>query len=358
MSLGLDLSINWATTAWRRGFSNETVIQVGNIGTQQASNTVVTLVFPQEAYVLQSDLSFASPNEKSFVWNLGTIKPGEKKTIQIIDSIGLEATTGQMLHVNANVEANGTDLNLSNNSFAEEVEVVGALDPNDMLVSPKGDGPQGFISKEQWLTYTIRFENIGTYKATYVFLENSLPSGLDVSTFEVISSSHQFSYTINPQRMLMVSFLHINLPTATEDSVGAHGYFKYKIRPQKSIQGGSSIENNAKIFFDFESPIETNNVLNTIKSDGSNDIKSLKTRPNPADQHVLLILDEESYKVSEPKVVVNWKIINETGTLIKQGAGNFESIQEIDISMIQSGFYILKVIDQLGDLYIGKIVKN
>ncbi|MBL0063793.1 MAG: hypothetical protein IPP38_02000 [Bacteroidetes bacterium] len=44
--------------------------------------------------------------------------------------------------------------------------VVGSYDPNAIEVMPAGNGSQGFISPEDsLLTYTIHFQNTGTYYA-------------------------------------------------------------------------------------------------------------------------------------------------------------------------------------------------
>jgi uncharacterized repeat protein (TIGR01451 family) len=358
VQLGYDLSISLATTAWRRGFTNETVIQVSNLGTESAENAVVSLILPEEAYFVSADLSYSSPSAKTFVWDLGTIKPGVTRTIQLMYSIGLEATTEQILLINASTEASGTDLDHTNNSLSEEVEVVGAIDPNDILVSPRGEGPQGFISKEQWLTYTIRFENVGTYKATYVFLENQLPEGLDISSFEVISSSHNYNYTLTEQGKLEVNYRYIDLPAAMDDSIGAHGYFKYKIKPKKSVAGGTQIANHAKIYFDFEEPIITNTVISTIKYQGSHEVKNLKIFPNPVSDWVQIILDEEFYRVTDPKVIAHWVIQDYNARSIHEGNGNFEARTEINISHLPTGIYILRAFDQSGQVYVGKMLKK
>jgi len=359
VALGHDLNISLSTTAWRRGFTNETSIRISNQGTEKAENVQAQLIFPKEAYLLSADKNYLSTSDKTFVWELGSLNPGEIATINIIDSVGLSATTGQLLLIDANTFASaGTDLNPDNNKLTEEVEVVGAIDPNDILVSPKGDGPLGYINKNQWLTYTIRFENVGTYEATFVYLENMLPAGLDLSTFEIISSSHNYTYTLTENGKLYVSYRYIALPTSAEDSIGAHGYFKYKIKPKEQLSGGASIVNSAKIFFDFEDPILTNTVINTIKNQGRNEVKNLKVFPNPADEQVNVLIDESYYKTVDPQVITSWSIRNLNEKVVKNGLGNFEASMSIQISDLPAGIYVLRVMDQFGQVYAGKLIKN
>lgn len=355
---GYDLSVSFATTAWRRGFTSETVLLVENRGTNEANGAVLNLRLPEHAYVIAADKPYAQGGEQDYAWALGKIEPGQAVAVGVLDSIGLEAVTGQVLQVQASVSAVGQDLNINNNSVLEEVEIVGAIDPNDILVSPLGDGPEGFISPTQWLTYTIRFENVGTYEATYVFLENALPSELDWSTFEVVSSSHTYTYDLSPKGQLSVSYRHIGLPPAEQDSIGAHGYFKYRILPKQALKGGEQIRNRAEITFDFEAPIVTNTVLNSIKYRGGSEVKKLTVSPNPASGQIAVTLDPDFFKVLEPPLITRWQLFDSQGRQIRQGTGYYEPQLMLDVSSLTTGLYFIRAYDGHGDVYAGRLVKK
>jgi uncharacterized repeat protein (TIGR01451 family) len=358
VQLGYDLNIDISTTAWRRGFTNETTIQVSNLGTENAENVHAQVVFPEEAYLLSSDLQYNSPSAKTYIWELGKLAPGSVKTIHLVDSIGLKATTGQSLMLYANTYASGNDLNEENNNTSEEVVIVGAIDPNDILVSPKGDGPQGYIYKNQYLTYTIRFENVGTYKATYVFLENQIPSGLDLSTFEIISSGHPYTYSLSENGHLRVEYRYIDLPPAMLDSIGAHGYFKYKILPKKTISEGYPIENNAKIYFDFEDPIVTNTVLNTIKFSGESEVKSLKIYPNPATEIITFSIEADYHMLTEPQLISYWIILDATGKILLSGREDQVPSLQVQVGHLPKGTYFIRASNRSGKTYSGKLLKD
>jgi len=358
MTNGYDLAVNFATTAWRRGFSNETILQVHNKGTVEANGARVSLVFPDIAYLLNSSEPFETLDAKTYQWNIGLLMPGQIWTTTISDSIGLQAATGDIVVLAANTTANGTDINTANNSLTEEIAIVGAIDPNDILVSPIGDGFQGFIKKNQWLTYTIRFENIGTYAATYVFLENQLSDKLDPSTFEMISTSHEAGFHIDAKGILKVNYMHINLPPAELDSIGAHGFFKYRIKPHQHLRGGEAITNSAIIVFDFEEPIITNTVLNTIKYAGFNEVKALSFFPNPARTEVKLLLDREFIKMEEPIGVSTWSINDMSGRIMRTGISYGNVAPIINISDLPKGMYVVLATDVNGQVYAGKLMKE
>lgn len=358
LSNGYDLAVNFATTAWRRGFKNQTIVQVQNKGTVAANGAMLSMVYPEEAYLLSSDAEYQLTGPKTFQWNIGQVLPGEVIGVAITDSIGLEAFTGQILMLSASVAANGSDINLLNNNLTEEIEIVGAIDPNDMLVSPKGDGDKGYISKNQWLTYTIRFENVGTFAATYVFLENPLPGHLDWKTFELLSSSHESSHSLSNNGLLTVSYLHINLPPSELDSIGAHGYFKYSIKPHSHLSGGIVITNNARIIFDFEEPILTNTVVNTIKHSGNNEVNSLTIYPNPANGVVRLVLDRDYFKTEEPLGIDKWIITDFSGRTLLSGKSDFELFPTVDVSSLPGGVYMIRAFDEAGRIYAGKLLRQ
>lgn len=289
ISNGYDLSVVFSTTAWRRGFTNETIVQIRNSGTSPAVGGRLTMLYPEEAHVVRSSIEFANSG-KEIQWKLADIKPGETISVSITDSISLDAFTGQKLNLFASVIASGEDLDLENNKHGEEIVVVGAIDPNDIVASPQGDGQEGFIDKDQELTYTIRFENMGTWAATYVFIDNLISDRLDLSTFKMISSSHPADYTILPSGLLKISYINIDLPTAESDPIGAHGYFKYSIKPQMDILPGEEILNTAEIVFDFESPIITNTTRHTIYRT-RDQIAAPTAYPNPFNPMVQIQFD-------------------------------------------------------------------
>jgi uncharacterized repeat protein (TIGR01451 family) len=279
LSNGYDLSVTFATTAWRRGFTNETIVVIANDGTVKALDAELTLYYPDEGYVVDASRDYRKDG-KAYTWTLPEIKAGEILSIAVTDSIGLEAYTGQTLPFSAEVWAPGEDLDLSNNTYSEEIVVVGAIDPNDIIVTPMGEGRDGFIEKDQMLTYTVRFENMGTWHATYVFIDNQLSENLDLNSFTMLSTSHPSTYTLHPDGFLEIAYININLPPAEIDSIGAHGYFKYSIKPKAEIQPGDRILNTAGIVFDFEAPIITNTTLHTIYRT-ADQIEPPNVYPNP-----------------------------------------------------------------------------
>jgi gliding motility-associated-like protein len=144
--------------------------------------------------------------------------------------------------------------------------ILDSYDPNDKQVYPSGVTSQHNIIGTEELEYVIRFQNTGTAPAYNVIVRDAIDESLDLSTLNVGASSHNYSFKVEGEGKaeLVWTFNNIMLPDSTSDEPGSHGFIKYKIKPLKGLARGTKIRNKAGIYFDFNSPVITNEVFNTI----------------------------------------------------------------------------------------------
>jgi hypothetical protein len=136
-------------------------------------------------------------------------------------------------------------------------------DPNDKAVTPAGCGPYGYIENEE-LMYKIRFENVGGTPAIDVVIADILDSDLDPSTIQLVGSSHSVTqFQVFPNDSLSIRFDEIKLP-GIFDAPKNNGYVIFRISPDANLPEGTEIENTSSIFFDYNAPVITNTVLNTV----------------------------------------------------------------------------------------------
>lgn len=150
--------------------------------------------------------------------------------------------------------------------FEYLAELRCAYDPNDKLVNPSRAG--NFTQFDEKLTYTIRFQNTGNDFAKDVVITDLIDENLDLSTFQILGSSHyeNLSTTIE-NRLITFEFADIFLPDSTTNLVGSNGYVMFTIQPiAGNLSEFTNIENEANIFFDFNPPIMTNTALNVMVS--------------------------------------------------------------------------------------------
>jgi hypothetical protein len=156
------------------------------------------------------------------------------------------------------------------------VEITGSFDPNDKLVEPAGIGPDGLIPPDtERLTYTIRFQNTGTDTTHFIRIYDEIDTEyLDMSGFQMLASSHD-GYELN----YIDGELHwrwdpIYLPDSMTDPLGSQGFVQFSIPLRDDAQAGDIIQNDAAIYFDFNEPVITEPVTNTLYACGMADLQA------------------------------------------------------------------------------------
>jgi len=140
------------------------------------------------------------------------------------------------------------------------------LGSNDKEVKPEGFGPQGFIARNEMLTYEIFFENVDTATAEAINIEvtDTLDSNLDLFTLTIGPMSHNGEVTIDSLfGIIKWTFKNINLPPNKNPPEG-EGWVTFLIQPKMELSSGTTIRNKATIVFDFNPPISTGEVYTTI----------------------------------------------------------------------------------------------
>lgn len=151
--------------------------------------------------------------------------------------------------------------------MATDCQIIRAsYDPNDKTVWPAGSTAEGRVSPNRWFDYRIRFQNTGNDTAFHVTLVDTLDPALDLSTLEIGSASHPFTYTIDGhhQTVLKFRFGNILLPDSFTNSTGSNGFVNFRIKHLAGLASGTRIRNFADIYFDFNPPVRTNSTLNTL----------------------------------------------------------------------------------------------
>jgi hypothetical protein len=186
----------------------------------------------------------------------------------------------------------GGDINLSNNNLTAGIEVTVPYDPNIKEVFPAGN----IDVSQEWLTYTIHFQNTGTAEAQNVYIDDTLDTNLDASTFQLLAYSHP-PLVQTREKTIRFNFPNINLPDSNTNEPGSHGYVQYRIKLKNSLPIGTTINNTAFIYFDFNPPVITNTATNIISTntDSSsipNPNSNFSLSPNPATSIVTITVDQ------------------------------------------------------------------
>jgi uncharacterized repeat protein (TIGR01451 family) len=285
---GADLSVTCGAGAFRRGFKNNMVVSYANNGNIVAAGNTVSLTFPSGIAPVSASPNWIAQTGNTYTWGISDLVPGGAGSIKIVQTISTSYVIGDSLSYLARVYTAVGDLNNSDDTTQYKNKVVGAIDPNELTVFPTGEGEEGYIHDDEPLLYTIEFENIGNYEAENIEVTNELPDNLDISGFSLLQCSHSCHFQLTG-RMLKVNFDTIKLPFSKQDPEGSKGFLTFKLKPQHNVSPGARIQSQACIQFDYELPINTGKVLNTIYPQSNLSSKNtLFTFPNPTDDACMI----------------------------------------------------------------------
>lgn len=236
-----------------------------------------------------------------------------------------------------------SDFNYINNTFCYSRQVTGSFDPNDKTVSPVGVGANGDIAAtETDLTYLIRFQNTGNGPAVNIYVKDTLSPNVDINTFEMLGSSHNYMIDVLQGNVLRWKFNNIMLPDSNSNEPGSHGYIHYRIKRNNNNTPGTQIKNTAYIYFDFNEPVVTNTAINTIETitgikSSFNTNDEWNVYPNPS-TGALYIVNSSSVKEESQIQVINsigQSVLEETIT---------SNYKNIDLSKLNNGVYFVKIV--------------
>lgn len=333
----------------RPGFDAEYILALKNNGNQTQSGTVSLTFDDAKADYMSSLPNITSQNNNVLNWDFTGLEPFETKVIRVTLNVNSSTETpavniGDVLEFSSEVTSPGTDETPSDNLYSFNQVVVGSYDPNDKQVV---EGSQVDISKSgDYLTYIVRFQNTGNYSAENVVVKDYLSPYLDLNTLQMVSSSHPFRSTLTQYNRLEFFFEGINLPASSIDEQGSHGYICFKIKPiANTISLGTTINNNASIYFDYNNPINTNTVSTTFSALSNNDLSFdgyFNLSPNPTSSILNLhVKNEVNLKSVE--------IYNPLGQLVltKESDINATNIP-LDVTGLKDGVYVISIVTDKG----------
>jgi len=242
-------------------------VQVKNSGTTTTSGT---LWFEMDERILDS-LFFEDPDtlvgSHLFGWHYSNLQPGYSfdKSVQCSIPGPLTITIGDTLIFNSYsefIDVNGSQVT---DTFGYETNVLCAFDPNDKLTYP--NRPDEFYTRmNEEIIYTIRFQNTGNAEAFNVVIRDTLDQNLDLTTFEILATSHPtiLSTSISEGEYINFNFFNIFLPDSTSNFEASQGYVSYKISVNKGLENETVVNNSASIYFDQNPPIHTNSTINLM----------------------------------------------------------------------------------------------
>ncbi|HLP63479.1 T9SS type A sorting domain-containing protein [Flavobacterium sp.] len=322
-----------------KNLGNQTIAS-GTI-TFNVNNVVTTTTYPVGAI----------PNATGFTYNFTNLLPNEQRSFYVLFQLPTIPTVsiGQLLTNSVSITIPAGDANTSNNSASLTQDIRASWDPNDKQEHHGGQIEFADFTSNDYLTYTIRFENTGNANAINVSVEDTLDAKLDESSIQMITASHNYVLD-RVGSNLTWRFDGINLPPSVPETQIGHGFITFQIKPKAGYAVGDIIPNTAYIYFDFNPAIITNTCKTEFVETLSNSdfaFSNLNFFPNPV-KNSLTISNESLINSIEITSILGQNILSQKVTSLQT---------EIDLSELSTGIYFVKVTSKGQEKTI-KIIKN
>ncbi len=341
-------------TPARPGFDATYEIVYKNKGNQTLSGTVT---FNYNEVILEYVSATIAPTSQasgSIDWTYSNLQPFENRSIGLVLNVNSPVETpavniNDVLNFTTSISPIVGDEIPSDNTFVFNQTVVGSYDPNDItclegdILSPSEIG--------NFLHYNINFENTGNFYAENVVVQELIDtSKFDITSLQILYASHAMATRINGNKVEFV-FENINLAEAAGNPpVGGHGNVLFKIKSKDNLVANDFVQKTAKIFFDYNAPIETNIAQTTFQLLNNPIVEfdnSVKIAPNPTNSIVTI---ESEFTIE------SYELYDVQGRILEKSFENSTSAT-LDVSARQNGIYFLKTTTEKGNKIV-KIVKK
>ncbi|MGB8193865.1 MAG: T9SS type A sorting domain-containing protein [Chitinophagaceae bacterium] len=197
-------------------------------------------------------------------WNLPDLAAGDsaKYVVELQLQPPPALNIGDTVLLQAHVPLTGDYDSIDNHVDFHQI-ISGSFDPNDKEEAHAGKIKASEVMQEQYLTYTIRFQNMGNDTAFNITVKDTLSPKLNWASFEILRMSHPAVAEIVKGKIVNWTFNRIYLPPVNINEPASHGYITYRIRPRNTLAPGEIITNQASIYFDYNLPVQTN-IENTV----------------------------------------------------------------------------------------------
>ena len=259
---------------------------------------------------------------------------------------------GYLLQSKFTISPTVGDCDSLNNVFIYSEPCTGSHDPNEKVVSPAG----ALSEKDSVLTYTIHFQNTGTAPTKFIIVTDTLSPNLDPATVVNLASSAQYAkFDISGTGILTWIFNPLFLPDSLTDVNGSKGFVMFSVKRKSNLPTGATISNRASIYFDYNTPVATNTVRDTVANPNyifevhGNSNVEVKAFPNPFSDIANII-------VSGITAEFGFELYDVTGRLQQSLPSVGNSQFQIHRNQLQGGVYLYRIVVSGNQVAYGKLV--
>jgi uncharacterized delta-60 repeat protein/uncharacterized repeat protein (TIGR01451 family) len=354
-----DVQTNIVATEFRPGFAANIWLDALNSGCQPVNGQLRLVLDSQLIYNSSQPAALVSGD--TLIWTFNSQSFSSNSITPFINVTTSQlAQIGDTIHLLSSITPISGDSDPINNEIDYSRLIVNGYDPNDKRVSPAGKCAPNYVSSDQKLTYTIRFQNTGNSMAINVDIQDTLDSDLDISTLRIIGSSHQMYTDITENNLVKFVFDDIQLIDSLTNEPESHGYVIFEIDPKPNLPHGTLIDNKVDIYFDFNPPIRTNTVKNTIYVGDLSSLECFASLPSAnANPYPTAFPNpfQDELKIELTKGISQITLYSSIGEVIIEKSTKDEGLAVLNTSKLKPGVYLLKLYSKDSE-HIIRVVKS
>ena len=276
------------------GFNATYWVSAHNASSDTTFNTVAVTFDYDPTFTLVSTSAPPTVSTTGHLeWTIAALAPLASEMITV--EVQVPPNPGLIgLSTSASMSAETTvpDNNAQNDVYTVAPSFFGAFDPNDKQAQTESmQSTSVYTDSDNYIDYTIRFQNTGNAPATDVVVIDTLSTLFPYNPLQVLAASHALTAE-RIGRLLRFTFLNIQLPDSSSDPVGSQGFVSFRMPLDATdpwLPYGTLIPNAADIYFDLNPPIRTNTselVVDLIWSVEEMEHGGVHVFPNPSSGQV------------------------------------------------------------------------
>ena len=127
--------------------------------------------------------------------------------------------------------------------------------------------------------------------------------------------------------------------------------------PIKEVFAGAKIENSVAISFDYEDPLQSNTVLNTIQFAATKEASELLIFPIPVLEELNIVGQIQTLNSRINPLLVDLTVYDLQGKAILNFQNADDLVVKRNVSDLPAGTYVVSALDKNGKLFKGKFIK-
>ncbi len=293
-----DLFIHPGWTPANPGFKRHYWIFYGNLSSIPATGAVITMQY-DSTLVFDSCTRTPTTNDlitHTLTWNVGTVNStpyfsqryGGWNDFNLYFTVPITDTAGQLLNSYFSLTPTTNDCSLWNNTVTDVSPITSSRDPNEKHSTPYGGI---YFGQDSIINYTINFQNTGSASTHFVIVTDTLDPNLDYKTVVSTGGSGPFKFN-NANGILTFTFDPLILTDSATDVNHSMGFVSFMVKVKTGTPIGTTIHNTAYVFFDYNSAVITNTVVNEVSTPlGLRNMRgamNVSVHPNPFEESTIL----------------------------------------------------------------------